>query len=88
MIACDGCDEWFHPECLGTTYLDLVQIDTYFCVECRRVSRAGLCPHSVNCACARAFAPDVHLRMLCVCEVPNCVCPSALQATYKMPGSC
>jgi hypothetical protein len=42
MIACDGCDEWFHSACLGLTDIDFLAIETYFCAECQGVGRCHI----------------------------------------------
>ena len=47
MVACDGCDGWFHPGCIGTTK---PRID--------RLTRAGLkflCPE-----CSKASSSELH----------------------------
>ncbi|CAH8574851.1 unnamed protein product [Heterobilharzia americana] len=39
-IACDGCDEWYHPECVGLTPEEAVNHpDTYLCPACRELSQ-------------------------------------------------
>ncbi|CAH8603739.1 unnamed protein product [Heterobilharzia americana] len=39
-IACDGCDEWYHPECVGLTPEEAVNHpDTYLCPACRESSQ-------------------------------------------------
>ncbi|VDP77390.1 unnamed protein product, partial [Schistosoma curassoni] len=39
-IACDGCDEWYHPECVGLTPEQAVNhTDTYLCPTCCPLSQ-------------------------------------------------
>ncbi|CAH8571715.1 unnamed protein product [Schistosoma mattheei] len=39
-IACDGCDEWYHPECVGLTPEQAVNhTDTYLCPTCCQLSQ-------------------------------------------------
>ncbi|CAH8863003.1 unnamed protein product [Trichobilharzia szidati] len=40
-IACDGCDEWYHPECVGLTPEEAVNHeDTYLCPTCRESAQS------------------------------------------------
>ncbi|OZJ05566.1 hypothetical protein BZG36_01716 [Bifiguratus adelaidae] len=34
MIGCDGCDRWFHGECVGISELDSQRIDRWYCPRC------------------------------------------------------
>ncbi|XP_046575592.1 PHD finger protein ALFIN-LIKE 7-like [Haliotis rubra] len=34
MIACDGCDEWFHGACVGVTETMAEAMDEYHCPTC------------------------------------------------------
>lgn len=36
MILCDGCEEWFHGECIKITRKESKNIEKYFCDVCRR----------------------------------------------------
>lgn len=37
MIACDRCEDWFHPECVGITDLKKITPETpYFCPNCEK----------------------------------------------------
>ena len=36
MIQCDGCDEWFHGNCVGVTPGEGMLIDKYFCPFCKQ----------------------------------------------------
>jgi len=54
MICCDGCDSWFHDECIGLTESEVhkYNIDNlpYFCAECVRLKTQP--PNSLTyCVC-------------------------------------
>lgn len=34
MIACDGCDDWFHGDCVGVAEKDSELVDKYYCKRC------------------------------------------------------
>ncbi|KAG0051361.1 JmjC domain-containing histone demethylation protein 1 [Gryganskiella cystojenkinii] len=34
MIACDGCDDWFHGDCVGVAEKDSDMVDKYYCKRC------------------------------------------------------
>uniref|UniRef100_A0A7S2WGC6 [Histone H3]-trimethyl-L-lysine(4) demethylase n=1 Tax=Mucochytrium quahogii TaxID=96639 RepID=A0A7S2WGC6_9STRA len=34
MFACDGCDEWYHPECLGSTQEEVKKLELFRCPTC------------------------------------------------------
>ncbi|KAG8925768.1 hypothetical protein FRC02_009438 [Tulasnella sp. 418] len=34
MIACDNCDEWYHPKCVGLIEEDLELVDMFICPPC------------------------------------------------------
>ena len=34
MIACDSCDDWFHPSCIGLTKKEASALLTYQCPNC------------------------------------------------------
>ncbi|ORZ12131.1 hypothetical protein BCR41DRAFT_307977 [Lobosporangium transversale] len=34
MIACDGCDDWFHGDCVGVAEKDSEMVDKYYCKRC------------------------------------------------------
>lgn len=38
MIGCDGCEKWFHGDCVGLTPEESEKIEKYFCVDCRSQS--------------------------------------------------
>ncbi|KAG8986900.1 hypothetical protein FRB90_003717 [Tulasnella sp. 427] len=35
MIACDNCDDWCHPGCVGLPEADLDLVDLFFCPACQ-----------------------------------------------------
>ncbi|KAF9085247.1 hypothetical protein BGX23_009826, partial [Mortierella sp. AD031] len=41
MIACDGCDDWFHGDCVGVAEKDSDMVDKYFCKRCEEKGRHG-----------------------------------------------
>lgn len=34
MVQCDGCKEWYHPECLKQTREDVTEMDNWICDQC------------------------------------------------------
>ncbi|KAK9868990.1 hypothetical protein WJX84_004562 [Apatococcus fuscideae] len=34
FIQCDGCEEWYHPECVGATLADAASQEQWTCPEC------------------------------------------------------
>lgn len=34
MIACDICEDWFHPKCIGMSKKQAQRVNKYKCVEC------------------------------------------------------
>ncbi|KAF9397946.1 hypothetical protein BGX21_008338 [Mortierella sp. AD011] len=39
MIACDGCDDWFHGDCVGVAEKDSDMVDKYYCKRCEDKGR-------------------------------------------------
>ena len=35
MIACDGCEEWFHGSCISINSDQAKNVDKYFCPFCK-----------------------------------------------------
>ncbi|ORX38412.1 hypothetical protein BD324DRAFT_649781 [Kockovaella imperatae] len=71
MVACDNCDDWFHPACVGIDEKKLDLLDIYICAQCepktplrtsyKRVCRREHCDKSLTdakqkyCSSACAF---------------------------------
>ncbi|SPP78141.1 CXXC-type zinc finger protein 1 [Drosophila guanche] len=36
MIGCDGCEEWYHGDCIGITEKEAKHIKQYFCCRCKQ----------------------------------------------------
>ncbi|XP_039152806.1 CXXC-type zinc finger protein 1-like isoform X1 [Drosophila simulans] len=36
MIGCDGCEEWYHGDCIGITEKDAEHIKKYYCRRCKK----------------------------------------------------
>ncbi|EDW56461.1 GM20479 [Drosophila sechellia] len=36
MIGCDGCEEWYHGDCIGITEKDAEHIKQYYCRRCKK----------------------------------------------------
>ena len=36
MVACDGCDDWFHPGCVKIDESKLDLLDSYICAKCEK----------------------------------------------------
>ncbi|KAK1272287.1 hypothetical protein QJS04_geneDACA013087 [Acorus gramineus] len=34
MIQCEGCDDWFHPSCIGMTAEEAKKLEHFFCQNC------------------------------------------------------
>ena len=41
MVSCDGCDEWFHSDCVSSTIEELRALDTFLCPLCDPVADGG-----------------------------------------------
>lgn len=41
MIGCDGCDEWYHGECVNVSKKDERLMDKFFCPRCEKTSRGS-----------------------------------------------
>ena len=46
MIACDGCEGWFHPSCVGSTRAKLQSLASYLCPPCRAKQQQQQAPTS------------------------------------------
>eukprot|EP01113_Clastostelium_recurvatum_P032091 TRINITY_DN4075_c0_g1_i4.p1 TRINITY_DN4075_c0_g1~~TRINITY_DN4075_c0_g1_i4.p1 ORF type:complete len:880 (+),score=286.66 TRINITY_DN4075_c0_g1_i4:290-2641(+) len=47
MICCDGCDEWYHGECVGISEKEGKKMKTYTCPKCIK-KRGGVIPASTD----------------------------------------
>ncbi|TDG41003.1 hypothetical protein AWZ03_012571 [Drosophila navojoa] len=36
MIGCDGCEEWYHGDCIGITEKEAKHIKQYYCQRCKK----------------------------------------------------
>lgn len=36
MIACDRCDEWYHPSCVGMPDQEVDLVDQFICEKCKK----------------------------------------------------
>ncbi|KAM8720198.1 hypothetical protein ACLKA7_006272 [Drosophila subpalustris] len=36
MIGCDGCEEWYHGDCIGITEKEAKHIKQYYCRKCKK----------------------------------------------------
>uniref|UniRef100_UPI00336AEC94 CXXC-type zinc finger protein 1 n=1 Tax=Drosophila melanogaster TaxID=7227 RepID=UPI00336AEC94 len=36
MIGCDGCEEWYHGDCIGITEKEAKHIKQYYCRRCKK----------------------------------------------------
>ena len=69
MVACDGCDQWFHGECVGLRETQLCRSRQWFCRNCRRERKAAersRARDSRYCVCRGGW--DGHSFML-MCDV-------------------
>lgn len=42
-VGCDGCEDWFHPECVGTTQKNVESTNAgYLCPNCSKASQSML----------------------------------------------
>eukprot|EP00727_Mastigamoeba_balamuthi_P008875 m51a1_g461 putative phd-finger family protein (626) ;mRNA; f:168721-171164 len=41
MVACEGCEEWFHPQCVGTTQAQCEKIAKWYCPQCKKGEAAA-----------------------------------------------
>jgi hypothetical protein len=40
MVECDRCENWFHPQCVGTTSKEVRKLPTFYCPDC--AGKAGV----------------------------------------------
>jgi hypothetical protein len=48
MVQCDGCNEWYHPECLHETYDALANLETFNCPRCRPPDPDSVMPDALS----------------------------------------
>ncbi|KAL0632981.1 COMPASS (complex proteins associated with Set1p) component [Maublancomyces gigas] len=56
MIGCDGCEDWFHGECINVAEVDGELIDKYFCPRCE-VSGHGITTWKRKCRLSTCRKP-------------------------------
>jgi hypothetical protein len=68
MVACDACDNWYHPTCVGLSEDQLELVETYICKSCEGCESARDCVcgprvgRALNCLfshCAENSVQDV-----------------------------
>lgn len=50
MVACDGCEIWYHGKCVGITEHDLAPNESWYCDNCKKDFRQCLYPDCCNVA--------------------------------------
>ncbi|KAG8904920.1 hypothetical protein FRC01_008547, partial [Tulasnella sp. 417] len=50
MIACDNCDDWCHPGCVGLPETDLDLVDLFFCPSCTASTPSLSTTYKTACA--------------------------------------
>lgn len=68
MVACDGCDEWFHFKCMGidTKYKELV--NNYYCKFCDTLLNKGKSVWKRKCRLRTCFKPIQPQSQFCSTE--------------------
>jgi hypothetical protein len=61
MVACDACDGWFHPACVGLDTKTAQALPSYTCESCRCVLLQCVCASRV-CARGLPFLPLLVFR--------------------------
>jgi COMPASS component SPP1 len=77
MIACDGCDDWFHGSCVDMKEENAQLVDKYFCKSNQSLS---ITPKSNNHLGPRCADPSIGKRTtwLRVCRLSSCNQPAIL----------
>jgi hypothetical protein len=63
MLACDGCDNWFHPACVGMTKREAEALEDYLCKDCNAIA-SSLMKGSFATAAAEATVRPSSKRKL------------------------
>jgi len=60
MIACDTCDEWFHPRCLASTEQQMKELGTFHCATCIYDGKVQRPPRKegLYCYCTQTFSQE------------------------------
>lgn len=90
MIACDRCDEWYHPACVGMPEAEVDLVDQFICSSCsaRECSfLASICPFIFHFVHLTLFVPSFFIIWLILRHFPTPDMISAenpaLHTTYK-----
>ena len=57
-IQCDGCDDWYHPACVGLTEDDAEELDSWRCITCepnQMVAGEEEDPDELFCVCQQPY---------------------------------
>ena len=38
-IKCDGCNKWYHPECMGLTEDEATLKEEFYCIGCQQKAK-------------------------------------------------
>ena len=57
MVACDGCNNWFHPSCIGTTKQEVEKVKNFYCPKCREERAGGPTPSAAAAASLSTATP-------------------------------
>ncbi|BGP44232.1 COMPASS (complex proteins associated with Set1p) component [Rhodotorula kratochvilovae] len=65
MIACDGCEEWFHVDCVNIDEEAVPLVDLFFCPRCSAVSHTNRTTWKPACARPTCRSPAAPLSKYC-----------------------
>mmetsp|Transcript_22820 Transcript_22820/g.49862 ORF Transcript_22820/g.49862 Transcript_22820/m.49862 type:complete len:155 (-) Transcript_22820:351-815(-) len=51
MLACDGCDRWFHGECVKVTEKKAERLRSWLCRACERKRADASVRQQIHCVC-------------------------------------
>lgn len=57
MVACDGCDEWFHFKCMGLDKRNKDLVRNFYCKFCDVLQRKGKSVWKKKCKVAACYKP-------------------------------